>query len=402
MNWQPPPQPAEPQPSGIDDSVATTYVGTTEPLEGVVRELNSDGVWAPVHLTGAITGVRLQAQDEATGTTVIDAPAVNVETADPATYGRVEYATQAADTLTPRTLVCWWRVTRTDGVVYDTPEFLWVIQSHGVAAGTPVTSSLICSAWATNADVARYTPASLDEDYTPWLVEASEQLYLLSAQQFPGTCRTTVRPTGGRCGCFQVLSRGHIVPSWDWVGDRWYAENAAWSVPGCGNLSSVRLAGNVQTVHAVTISGAVVDPATYRVDQHEWLVRLNDPVTGERLTWPACQDLAAPDTGPGSFTVDYSWGAQPPLSGVKAAAALAWQLYLAENPQGKHKCRLPAGWTSITRQGITVTKDSGEKFPQGSGIPDIDAFLTTVNPKGLDRPPLVYSPDVQAYARRVG
>lgn len=272
------------------------------------------------------------------------------------------------------------------------------------AALTDPTSG-VCAPWATSADMADYVPNRPAGDYTIWLREASELLYILSGRQFPGICTQTVRPQRASCGCWQVLSRGHIVApvQWEWIGGSWWAESESFQGYGCGSLHAVRLAGYVQAITQVRISGVVVDPTTYRVDQNEWLVRLTDPATGVNPGWPACQDMSLPDGAAGTFDVTYQWGRTPPLAGVRAAAMLAWQLYLLDNPDSKGKCKLPAGWTSITRQGITITRSDIQKLAtEGTGIVGIDAFLNTANPGGMDRPPAVYSRDVMPYARRVG
>src|SRR5436190_21593272 len=104
MSWQPPPQPLMPQPEGPGGNALLQYVGTTEAVEGVVTELSPDGTYDPVTLTGQVTGVRFQAQDESTGTVVIDAAAQLVESGA-ATTGRVRYLTQPADTTTPRSMI---------------------------------------------------------------------------------------------------------------------------------------------------------------------------------------------------------------------------------------------------------------------------------------------------------
>lgn len=354
-----------------------------------------------MHLAGLVTGVQFMAQDEETGTIDVSIPATTLESSDPATWGDVEVFPTSPSVASEKRRVAWWRLTFNDGKTLDTAEFLWLVQPHGVAATGTAQPTMICQAWATNADIARYTPAAEDADYTPWLIEASEILYALSAEQFPGICRRVVRPIAQSCGCWQVLSRGHIVLNWEWIGSQWWAENMA-SQPGCGMLSQVRLAGGVVAINNVKIGGVVVDPTTYRVDQGEWLVRLHDPVTGQPQAWPACQDLSLADDQPGTFSVDYNWGAMPPLTGIRAAAALAWQLYLAENPTGREKCQLPAGWTSVSRQGVTLTRDRQTQFPVESGLVEIDGFLGTYNPGRLSRQPTVYSRDVQPYAQRYG
>lgn len=382
-----------------------TYVGNTAyPITDTITQPNEAGVQVPMHLTGQVSSIHLQAQDADTQLLAVDGAAQNLEDGTEEKWGDVAYTPATPDVAADRRYVAWWRLILLSGGVVDTPEFLWEVIPHGVLAPGAQVPTGVCTTWATNEDVNTYNSQAVDEDFTPWLVEASELLYLLSARQFPGHCQRTVRPQRQQCGCWQVLSRGHVVNSGlDWVRGMWVDESAAWSSYGCGTLSAVRLAGPVTTVNEVRISGTVIDPATYRVDQGEWLVRLTDPTTGSNPGWPGCQDMSLPAAAPGTFEVDYTWGRTPPLAGVRAAATLAWQLWLFDNPRGRQQCKLPAGWTSVSRQGVTVSRASVQKLStEGTGIVGIDAFLNTANPQGLDRVPAVYSRDVQPYARRVG
>jgi hypothetical protein len=390
--------------------VVTTYVDNTgAPLLDTIMYPDPDdpsgGTMIPMPLAGNVTAVRFMAQDEATGVTDVDTAATLYETSDPATTGKVGYTPDASVIDAEHTRVAWWRLTLTGGGNIDTPEFLWIVQPHGVAATSASQPTGVCQAWASNEDMAQFTPAALDEDYTSWLTEASEILYVLSARQYPGLCSQTVRPQRATCGCWQVLDRGHVVmpTDWQWIGGQWWAESEAFQGYGCGMLYAIRLAGWVRQITQVRIGGAVVDSATYRVDRHEWLVRLTDPATGQNPGWPACQDMSLPDGAAGTFDVTYQWGRTPPIAGVRAAATLAYQLYLADNPRGRGQCKLPAGWTSVARQGITITRSQIQRLStEGTGIVGIDAFLTSSNPGGLDRPPAVYSRDIMPYAKPVG
>jgi hypothetical protein len=61
--------------------------------------------------------------------------------------------------------------------------------------------------------------------------------------------------------------------------------------------------------------------------------------------------------------------------------------------QGAKGCRLPAGTTSASRQGLNITISPG-MFPEGrTYVPEVDAYLYQWNPYGLKTAPKVYSPD---------
>jgi hypothetical protein len=160
---------------------------------------------------------------------------------------------------------------------------------------------------------------------------------------------------------------------------------------GCGITRRVRLAGiPVLSVEEVKLDGDVLDPADYRLDAGGWLSRVDSG-------WPICQATGLPDSEPGTFSVSYTWGARPPLAGREAAKALAAEFYLACN--ASTDCVLPSGVQSVTRQGISYVRQEMSS-EAALGIPAVDLFLSTYNPKGLRRRPAVWSPDIQQPARR--
>lgn len=81
-------------------------------------------------------------------------------------------------------------------------------------------------------------------------------------------------------------------------------------------------------------------------------------------------------------SVTYSYGAEPPLGGIKAAAVLACQLALSADPAALRdgRCRLPKRVTTISRQGVTLAiLDTFSVFADGlTGIPEVDLWISTV------------------------
>jgi hypothetical protein len=256
-----------------------------------------------------------------------------------------------------------------------------------------------CTDWLTGDDVAACCSAETSDGtiFDAALEAAQDLLFELSGRQFAGECSEIVRPCRTRCGCgWQVLSRGHIV---GWQGDRWYCDS---SPCGCRPLSRVRLAGYVRSITEVKIDGAVVAPDTYRLDDHRWLTRVRDPAdTDTVLLWPACQSLDLADTEPGTFSVSYKFGLDPPELGVQAAAQLACEVYKA---CAGDNCALPSGTVRVIRQGVTIEKSAflqwafqavgSRAVPKGwhTGLPLVDAFLNGFNPSGLMRPPTIWAP----------
>lgn len=239
-------------------------------------------------------------------------------------------------------------------------------------------------------------------DLTPYTQAASWLLFSLSGRLWSGRCERTVRPCSELpCG-FQVLSRGYVVWPGDFtLGGGWGWNGWGWNWPdytgcGCAPLDRINLAGYpVREIIEVKIDGVVVpETNNWRLDKRRFLTRMAD-ADGNAQRWPACQRMDMDDTQPGTFSVKYAYGQDPPLMGAMAAAKVACELY---NGINGGECELPAGTIQITRQGVTInylatlgwfrSSTSGWK----TGIAVVDAFLNGANPNGLTRRPMFMTP----------
>lgn len=258
----------------------------------------------------------------------------------------------------------------------------------------------LCEDWCTVDDVIGSSGAAcgpcagvtLDETaVVTGITVASEVLYGLTWERFPGLCAQVLRPcaTRPRCGPrwnpAVTPPYGRVVTS-----GRCSCSAAACS---CSRLERVDLVvWPVNSVTEVKIDGDVIDAARYRLDGR-WLVAV-DP----DLRWPRCQDLAAADTEPDTFSVAALVGEAPSPGGVAVAARFACQI--AKALCGDETCELPDRTTSITRQGVGMTLDSvATLVAAGStGLADVDLWILGTN--GGDRRPqspmLIASPDVPA------
>lgn len=154
----------------------------------------------------------------------------------------------------------------------------------------------------------------------------------------------------------------------------------------CDALSEVTLPGPAAAVDEVWLDGLLMDPATYRLDDTNRLLRLDGG------TWPACQDMRTAFDEAGSFAVVYVPGVVPGADGLWAAGVLAYEFSKACTGG---KCRLPAAVTTITRQGVSMQFDNS-MFSNGlTGIREVDTFVLSVNPHTLKVPPRVFSPDLK-------
>jgi hypothetical protein len=255
---------------------------------------------------------------------------------------------------------------------------------------------MFCSPWATGNEVrTRPGAADLDATITDGAIhDASELLYGLSGRQFPGLCTATLRPAA--------------KPSWtpysEWLGylaarglqGYW---SSSWGVcagaagyhDGCQSSRELYLpVYPVRSVENVTIDGVVLDASAYRVDDMRTLIRLDGEI------WPLCQDLDLPLGQQGTFSLDVTYGQEPPSSGKNAAITFAAELAKARSDKPN---KLPVRLQTITRQNVSMTVMDPQQFlAQGlTGIYEVDLFIRTFNPSRMVAPPIAWSPDIQSY-----
>ena len=280
-----------------------------------------------------------------------------------------------------------------------------------------------CRTWIAGEDLVALCGANADTDaqlLDAIAVSVSMLAYEASGRQFSGLCEQTVRPCADpQCGGWPYNWGAGIYPWWG------YSYGAGWGwygVPmglggrqfgpqcGCQPLSRVKLAGYpVREIVEVKINGDVL-PVTYdsgapqyRLDGWTWLTRMDDPsVAPTRAHWPGCQDAALNDDQPGTFSVTYQFGVDPPPLGILACEQLACEFFAAWS---QSTCKLPERVVKLVRQGVSedlIVPLAAQLRDGGTGIIAWDAFMLAYNPDGLRRRPAVYSPDTSQYAQRLG
>jgi hypothetical protein len=236
--------------------------------------------------------------------------------------------------------------------------------------------TILCAPWATTGDL----PLEADRPVLPagrtWtavLVEASEQLFLLSGQQWVGesTVTVAVRPAGE--DVYAPLTPGWVplpVPlygpalaGWAWRG----RELAVVALP----------APPVVAIDAVLIDGVELDPSDYEARLPAGLLERTD-----RRSWPV----------DGTLAVTYRHGQPPPEGGKRAAVALALELGKAYASDAS--CRL-RNIQTLTREGVTMAAvNVREALDKGqTGLFEVDQWLASVNPHHAPRRASVWSPD---------
>jgi len=227
-----------------------------------------------------------------------------------------------------------------------------------------------------------------------------------------GACARTVRPCGKDCEGSYGWGNGFY-----WADGVWfpYILNGVWRNSWCGSgggcnccrpWNQVWLTPPVSGIIEVKFSdGTILDPATYRVDNWEWLVRQGpnlsvDPITATDGGLPHHNDYNHPVSGPLAPTdqhyvweVSYLWGLPVPSVLQRAAGELACEW--AKNCTGA-ACRLPQRVTSIARQGVTVSLvDVDQLLMNGlTGLTTVDSIIQRFNPSRLASRMSVASPDL--------
>ena len=268
-------------------------------------------------------------------------------------------------------------------------------------AVTPYTSHLPCSPWTTTEAVrlccssAASSAEAPDELVEEAISSASETLFMLSGQQFTGTCDVSIRPCSDR-NCYSFYSTR-----------RWYPVDES-ALPArdctCPTLPKIDLGYfPVTEITSVLVDGVLlVDGVDYRLDMSRYLVRLAT-YDGNRWTnpgWPCCQRLDIPPTEDDTFEVQFSYGYSPPQLGALAARTLACEIL--KGCAGDASCRLPNRVTSVRRQGISVSMLDLSALEQGhTGVYEVDLFLETYNPGNLRGRTSVFSPDIHQPPWRV-
>lgn len=136
------------------------------------------------------------------------------------------------------------------------------------------------------------------------------------------------------------------------------------------------------------VDGVEVPDADRQVQESEWLVYLAD-ADGRPRFWPVGHNrLDLPDTEEGTFSVTARVGVPVPRIGRLAAAELACELAASWDSGDCEDCGPPRNATSVTKEGVSYELLTlAQSLIDNDAIPlgDVALFLSTVNPKGLQR-----------------
>lgn len=209
-----------------------------------------------------------------------------------------------------------------------------------------------CEPWVTAEDLTDLCPEPTPEQsglIAALCEEASQVAFALLGRKFPGPCTATVRP---------VLRGDCCHP--------------------CGSSAAIPLHNPVVTIDEVKINGEAVD---------DWHLRAGHVLHRNTGAWPGSQKVYLADTEADTFSIRYTFAAQPPALAKRAAAEIvreAWNTGTVDP-----RLYLPPGTTSATRQGMSISADP-EHQPQ---YPVLLQAISAFNPTHSEYPAEVFDPD---------
>lgn len=250
-------------------------------------------------------------------------------------------------------------------------------------------TALLCSAWATLADVPdEHVELVSPAEWETLLLWASEILWALSGRQWSGgseTCTAVAElracPPAPGTQSWPFNAAGNCCGWWPASGYPWL-----W---GSTFLRREARAFAVQLPHdeVVSVESVTVDGEPFTAWRLEagWLERT------DCRDWTQC--------GGSEVLVSYTWGRTPPAGGVHVVVTLA--LEAAKQATGDATCRLPRRVVSVTRQGVTMAFVDPMRFLKDrlTGLPDVDMWIMAVNPFRRSSRASVWSPDLPRTTR---
>lgn len=177
-----------------------------------------------------------------------------------------------------------------------------------------------------------------------------------------GTCETEIRPLSlcGRC--------------------------RTWC---CGGTDSIRLVGPAQIsvwdVTRVRLGAVDYDPTSWHFDRESRLLFRVPPDV-----WPLRDEKWSKPGEGDAFVVDAVLGTPPDAWALDVLGRLVKELVLSCTGG---KCRLPSNATTVTASGITVQLRDRDI---NTFIPELGAWMHSVNPHEARLPATVFSPEVSA------
>lgn len=156
-----------------------------------------------------------------------------------------------------------------------------------------------------------------------------------------------------------------------------------------------RLTPNYTPIRRVMAVERVTEDAITDIPEG-WTLSNNHIRFETRTGAPFLGGWCARDYGPSRYRVTYQFGSTITASARRAVIWFAHQLWLEGNGCSDcGECQLPERTTSVQREGISFTLLSPQDYLREgkTGLPSVDLYLASVNPRRALRPSAVHTPD---------
>lgn len=224
---------------------------------------------------------------------------------------------------------------------------------------------------------------------------AVEVLWALTGRQF-GVCQVTERPmpiehqpgeVGGglrRLWPYRPNLSRTIINDWSGLFGR--QTGSRLNGPSMVSLPGPAWPHSDATPTVVTI-GHCGDEGPEILDPSEYVIQNNILYRKGGKVWPF-QDLGRPLGECCTWSISYYRGVRPPRGVAAMTGCLALEFIRAGCGDGK--CRLPKSVTKLSRNGVSYDIDPMAIYAAGkTGIPEIDSWLSAVNPNHMQQAPSV-------------
>jgi hypothetical protein len=225
---------------------------------------------------------------------------------------------------------------------------------------------------------------------------ATEVLFDLSGRRYAGENRATIRPVYRPVNADTLGMMRHSYSYGGYGGgSRAMSAQTAFTTYGNNDPPVIEFDDYpIRSIVEVKINGVIIPPDEYYLRGNKELVRMRVSATStptQQWGWPMAQVQDLPDTEPGTFSITYTYGADPGEGGRGACLQLA-EMYACSNLGDKN--RYPERMTSITRQGVSAQVASIVDVMKegGTGLYVVDMWLKSVNPSKQRQRSLVWSP----------
>lgn len=250
--------------------------------------------------------------------------------------------------------------------------------------------------WVEAAVIKAAVPGLSDAQAEAAAQTATDVLYALSGRQYPGARVATLRMGATITGGGRELLPGSIIPG-GVLSSRRLGMGG-----GCCAVSFDPMLYPIRSVVRMSVGGVGIPAEQIEVTGRRSIRviagadSITDPLAVNYYLGPDGAYSLFPGScscGRANVELTMTWGREPPAGGLAAAELLA--IEFGKALAGDQTCRLPGNVVSVSRQGVSVVLDPSALLDADRvGIPFVDTWLNSVNPRKRRGAPMLWSPEM--------